>query len=82
LAKYHTMATTQLKEKLHEYIDTADEKKLEAIYTILQDTIGEDEPYSADDLAVFYKRRQQYKNGEGENLTVEEFINFVRKNNS
>jgi hypothetical protein len=33
------MATAQLKEKLHEYTDTADEKKLEAIYTILQDTI-------------------------------------------
>jgi F0F1-type ATP synthase gamma subunit len=74
------MATEQLKEKLHEYIDTADEKKLEAIYTILQDTIEDDQQYSADELAVFYNRRQEYKNGEGENLTVEEFINFVRKN--
>jgi hypothetical protein len=61
-------------------IDTADEKKLEAIYTILQDTIGEENQYSADELAVFYNRRQEYQNGEGENLSVEEFINFVRKN--
>jgi hypothetical protein len=74
------MATAQLKEKLHEYIDTADEKTLEAIYTILQDTIGEEQQYSADEMAVFYTRRQEYQNGEGENLTVEEFINFVRKN--
>jgi hypothetical protein len=73
------MATAQLKEKLHEYIDTADEKKLEAIYTILQDNIGADHQYSTDELAVFYNRRQEYKNGKGENLTVEEFINFVRK---
>jgi hypothetical protein len=74
------MATAQLKEKLHEYIDTADEKKLEAIYTILQDTMGDEHQYSADELADFYTRRQEYLNGEGENLTVEEFINFARKN--
>ncbi len=76
------MAIVQLKEKLHEYIDTADEKKLEAIYTILQEAIGEDQHYSTDELAVFYSRRQEYMNGKGENLTVEEFINFVQKNNA
>jgi hypothetical protein len=74
-----TMAIVQLKEKLHEYIDTADEKKLEAIYTILQDNIGEDYQYSEDELTSFYQRRQEYKNNIGENLSVEEFINFVRK---
>jgi hypothetical protein len=73
------MAAEQLKEKLHEYIDTADEKKLEAMYTILQDNIGAAHQYCIDELAVFYNRRQEYKNGGGENLTVVEFINFVRK---
>jgi hypothetical protein len=45
----------------------------------LQDNIGAVHQYTTDELAVFYNRRQEYQNGEGENLIVEEFINFVRK---
>lgn len=30
------MKTAEMKQKLHDYIDTAEEKKLRAIYTILE----------------------------------------------
>ena len=33
------MEAVQIKEILHEYIDTVDEKKLEAIYTVLKDSL-------------------------------------------
>jgi hypothetical protein len=42
LVKQQIMAAVQIKETLHEYIDTADEKKLEAIYTVLKDSIPDD----------------------------------------
>ena len=74
------MSVVQIKETLHEYIDTADSKKLEAIYTILKDSISPDFEYSKDELATIYARRDKYKNGEEEILTAEEFINYIRKN--
>ena len=74
------MSTVQIKETLHEYIDTADNKKLEAIYTILKDSISPDFEYSKDELSEIYARRDKYKNGEEETLTAEEFINYIRKN--
>ena len=74
------MSAVQIKETLHEYIDTADSKKLEAIYTILKDSISPDFEYSKDELAAIYARRDKYKNGEEETLTAEEFINYIRKN--
>ena len=74
------MSVVQIKETLHEYIDTADSKKLEAIYTILKDSISPDFEYSKDELAAIYARRDKYKNGEEETLTAEEFINYIRKN--
>jgi hypothetical protein len=74
------MSAVQIKETLHEYIDTADDKKLEAIYTILKDSISPDFEYSKDDLDAIYARRDKYKKGEAETLTAEEFINYIRKN--
>jgi hypothetical protein len=34
------MKTTLLKEKLHQYIEAADEKKLNAIYTMVEEDIA------------------------------------------
>jgi len=74
------MQSVQIRQKLHEYIDMADEKKLEAIYTVLKDGIDIDYNYTPDELSAIYNRRDKYKRGEEELLTTEEFVNYVRKN--
>jgi hypothetical protein len=75
------MSATQIRETLHEYIDTADEKKLEAIYTVLKDSIEPDYQYQANELEAVYMRREIYKKGESEVMTTEEFVRYVRQNN-
>jgi hypothetical protein len=74
------MAALQLKETLHEYIDTADDKKLEAIYTILKDSISPDYEYNKDELDAIYARRNEYKNNEAETMSAEDFLTYVRQN--
>ncbi len=74
------MAALQIKETLHEYIDTADEKKLEAIYILLKDSINPDFEYSKNELSAIYTRRNEYKNNEAETLVAEDFVNYVRQN--
>lgn len=74
------IATQQIREALHEYIDTADEKKLEAIYIVLKDSISSDYTYTEDELATIYTRRNQFLNDGEEGLTTEEFINYIRQN--
>lgn len=69
-----------LKQKLHHYIDIADEKKLQAIYTILEDEIEGEYFYTQDEIKMFYERRQKHLNGEGKTYTVEETLNQVRQN--
>jgi uncharacterized protein YutD len=74
------MEPANIKERLHHYIDVADEKKLQAIYTILEDDIEGEYSYTQDEVKMFYDRRQKHLNGESKSYTVEEAINLVRQN--
>lgn len=75
------MSAIQIRETLHEYIDTADDKKLEAIYTILKDSISPAFEYSAEELAKIYSRRDNYKAAQEETMAAEAFVNYVWQNN-
>ena len=66
------MAPATIKEKLHHYIDTADEKKLQATYTILEDEIEGEFFYTPDEIKIFYDRRQKHLNGESKSYSVDE----------
>jgi len=74
------MEPSNIKEKLHHYIDVADEKKLQAIYTILEDEIEGEYFYTKDEIKMFYERRQQHLNGESKSYSVEEAHNLIRQN--
>lgn len=75
-----TMASSSIKEKLHHYIDTADEKKLHAIYTILEDEIEGEYFYTQDEIKMFYDRREKHLNGETKSYSVDEAHRLIRKN--
>lgn len=65
------MEIEQLRQKLHQYIDSLDAVSLDEVYNIL----GEEDiawKYSQDDIEMFYKRRNFYQNGEGRSYTIEE----------
>lgn len=74
------MGALQLRETLHQYIDTADERKLQAIYTFVEDGIREKHNYIKEEFDEIYKRREDYRNGKEELLTTEQLIRFVNEN--
>ncbi|MBP6687936.1 MAG: hypothetical protein KA160_08765 [Lacibacter sp.] len=72
------MATPlSIKEKLHLYIETADEQKLEAIYTLLKDEINKG--YSQEEIELFHQRRQNYLHNKNESYYAVASINAIRK---
>jgi len=74
------MAPATIKEKLHHYIDIADEKKLQAIYTILEDEIEGEYFYTPDEIKMFYDRRQNHLNSESKSYSVDEAHRLIRQN--
>jgi hypothetical protein len=73
------METIQKRQKLHEYIDIADDEKVNALFVILESDNDNSYQYSAEDLNTFYERRERYLKGEGKSYSVEESFHKIRK---
>ncbi len=58
------METSAIRKKLHQFIETIEDKKAEAIYTLFENEIDQDEWEYADEFkATLDGRYEYYKNG-------------------
>ena len=71
------METTQKRKKLHQYIDSADDDKVDALFLILES--NNINSYSEEDLKMFYERRERHLKGEGKSFSVKESFDKIRK---
>ena len=68
------MRTAQIKQQLHDYINSAENKKLKAIYTLLEGDISEDYQLSPEQKEELDRRYSDHQNGIGRTYTWEEAI--------
>ena len=67
------METIVLRRQLHNYLEIADDKKIEVIYTIMKTEISESlPPYSAELKDELQQRASNYKNGKAKTVSAEE----------
>ncbi|MGN6603778.1 MAG: hypothetical protein ACTHK8_15085 [Ginsengibacter sp.] len=66
------MNTATIRERLHDYIRVADEKKIKAIYTMLEDTINEEVKWWKDNGIVneFQERYDAWDKGKEKGYTM------------
>jgi len=62
------METTGIRQKLHQFIDTIEDKKAEAVYTLFEDEIDTD----AHRRKLIQAERESYLRGEGKSYSWEE----------
>jgi hypothetical protein len=64
------MTTTAIRKKLVNYMKVADEKKIKAIYTIVEDEISTAEnDWDKDFLKELNRRSRQFRNGTAKSFT-------------
>ncbi len=73
------MEAIQKRKKLHEYIDSANDEKVDALFLILEAGDGNSYQYSSDEMNTFYERKKKFLKGEGKNFSVENFFDQIRK---
>ena len=73
------MNISVIRKQLHQYIDSADDKKVEAIFTLLEADMEGKATYSDEDLKKFYARRDKYLQGNTQTYTAEESHEYIRK---
>lgn len=76
------MNTETIKERLHEYIEQADNEHLAAIYVLVEKEISPSNEYDAATLEMLYQRVDNDLKGISPSYSVEEALAFVRNTSS
>lgn len=75
------MTTAAIRQKLTTYLQNVDEKKLKAIYTMVEDEINTNENDWDDNfIEELNLRSKQFKNGTAQSYSWEETKTAARKN--
>lgn len=74
------MTTTSKRQRLHNYLELANERKIEAIYTILEEEIEESAVEYSDELKrELDKRYNDLKSGKAKRISAEESKRRIEK---
>lgn len=70
------MKSSEIRKKLHHYIDTADEKKIKAIFTMVEEEIEEYHEHWRDSNFINEMKEQEnkYMKGKLKTYTIEESL--------
>jgi putative addiction module component (TIGR02574 family) len=71
------MSSAQIRQRLHDYIDIAEDKKLKAIYTLLQDDIDDGYQLTEEQKAELDRRLHDYNNGLGRTYSWDETVAII-----
>jgi len=73
------MANATIRQQLHQYIDVTDDKKIDALYTLLQSDMEPKYAYAAEELDMLHGRAAKFLNGETKTYTVQESHDKIRQ---
>lgn len=73
------MTLNTIKEKLHQYLENGDPKKVKAFYAMVEDEITDEEIWKEDFVKELDKRTHEMENGLVKTYTLDEMITEARR---
>ena len=78
------MQTTQIREKLHQYIESSDEKLLKLMFALAKEYNDEDDfdyEFTSEDIKIFDERRNKRLSGESKTYSWAEAKKMITRKN-
>ncbi len=72
------MSNVDIREELHQYIDSADQEKVNAIYTMVKDDIAGHSFLTEAQKRELDFRLEEYMQGKGQNYSLEEALHKIK----
>jgi uncharacterized membrane protein len=74
------MKTVDIRQKLHQYIETAEDKKVKAIFAMIEEEIEETSDHWKDEkfVAELEKRKAAYQNGTAKTYSLDKAVAKAR----
>jgi hypothetical protein len=72
------MDRAALKERLHDLIERAEDKYLEAVLVLLEKDASSETVYDQETIAMLRERQDRYHEGKSKTYTLEETLDYVR----
>jgi hypothetical protein len=73
------MSTIEIKEKILDYIENADDKVLEAIYTLLSANVEDGYTLTEEQITQVEERREEYLSGKSKTYAWDEAKKMIGK---
>ncbi len=74
------MTVAAVKEKLHDYIDHADEERVKIFYSFVENEMNkQDNIFDDEMMRILNERSENYLTGKSKTFTVEESMENIRK---
>ncbi len=73
------MTTATIRQQLHKYIDITDDKKIEALFTLLENEINQPYSFSDEEINLLHERAEKYLAGGTKTYTVEDAHKQIRE---
>ena len=80
MSKQRKITTTTIRQKLHQYIETAQDKKVKAIFALIEEEIEESSDHWQDEafIADLEKSEKAYLNGTAKLVSIDQAVAKAR----
>ncbi len=73
------MTTLQIKKKVHDLVENADERLLKMVYALMKEYKVTGYEFTAEEIRETYRHSEELKSGKVKGVTLEDALKRVRK---
>lgn len=72
------MTTLQIKKKVHDLVENADERLLKMVYALMKEYESSEYEFSVEEKKIIYRRTKELKSGKDKGISLAEAVKHAK----